>query len=102
MERIDRGVWLTTPGEPDIFQCVDIESCNLRLCRIIYNNNDIYITYGPHVSLIDWLLGCLLIGCLLFRSYVISVLEYFVGRSKAHAVNILLRTPSTYWFCTLP
>ena len=63
-------------------------------------NNDIYITYGPHVSLLDWLLGCLLIGCLLFRSYVISVLEYFVGRSKAHAVNILLRTPSTYWFCT--
>ena len=33
MERIDRGVRLTIPGEPDIFQCVvdDIESCNLRL-----------------------------------------------------------------------
>ena len=32
MERIDRDVWLTIPGEPDIFQCVvdDIESCNLR------------------------------------------------------------------------
>jgi hypothetical protein len=31
MERIDRDVWLTIPGEPDIFQCVvDIESCNSR------------------------------------------------------------------------
>ena len=56
MERIDRGVWLTIPGEPDIFQCVvDIESCNLRLCRITYCDWSYYnISYANSEKEENW------------------------------------------------